>query len=106
MYSLFHSSNDAILRSHDSIQQKKFKTPFKNRQLKHNPDEVIFNYFKISLSATEKSLLVRGRWVSLSPTKLNYADYLTNFKLFYRSIGKIFTKTTLSLRKLIKKLGL
>ena len=45
--SLFLSSNDVILKSHDSIQQKKFNTLFKNRQLKHNPDEVFFNYSKI-----------------------------------------------------------
>ena len=42
-----------ILKSHDSIQQKKFNTVFKNRQPKYNPDEVIFNYSKISLSDTE-----------------------------------------------------
>ena len=65
--------------------------------------KLLFNYSKISLSATEKSLLVRGLRVSLSPKKINYADYLTNFELFYRSICKIFTKTTLNLRNLIKK---
>ena len=48
--SLFLSSNDVILKSHDSIQQKKFNALFKNRQPKHNPDRVIFNYSKISLS--------------------------------------------------------
>ena len=65
--------------------------------------KLLFNYSKISLSATEKSLLVRGLRVSLSAKKINYADYLTNFELFYRSICKIFTKTTLNLRNLIKK---
>ena len=53
---------------------------------KHNPDEVIFNYSKISLSDAEKSLLVRELRFSLPPEKLNYADYFTNFELFYRSI--------------------
>ena len=33
--------------------KKKFNTVFKNRQPKYNPDEVIFNYSKISLSDTE-----------------------------------------------------
>ena len=65
--------------------KKNFNTLFKNRQLKHNPDEVIFNYSKISLSDTEKSLVVRGFRFSLPPMKLNYADYLTNSELFYRS---------------------
>ena len=68
------------------FKKKKFNTLFKTRQPKHNPDEVIFNYSKVSLSYTEKSLLVRGLWFSLPPKKLNYADYLTNFVevlLFY-----------------------
>ena len=87
--SLFLSSNDVILKSHDSIQQNKFNALFKNRQLKHNPDEVIFNYSKISPSNTNKSLLVRGLRFSLTPKKLNYANYLTNFELFYRSIRNL-----------------
>ena len=37
----------------------------------------------------EKSLLVRGLRFSLPPKKLNYADYLTNFELFYRSIRNL-----------------
>ena len=35
---------------------------------------------------TEKSLLVGGLRFSLPPKKLNYAHYLTNFELFYKSI--------------------
>ena len=37
----------------------------------------------------EKSLLIRGLQFSLPPKKLNYADYLTNFELFYRSIRNL-----------------
>ena len=87
--SRFLCGNDVILKSHDSIQQKNFKFFFENCQLKQNPDEVIFNYSKISLSDTEKSLLVRGLRFSLPPKKLNYADYLTNLELFYRSIQNL-----------------
>ena len=86
---LFLSSNDVILKSYDSIQQKKFNTFFKYRQPKHNPDEVIFNYSKIYLSDAEKLLLVRGLRFSLPHKKLNYADYVTNFELFYRSIRNL-----------------
>ena len=78
-----------ILKSHDSIQQKKFSLLFKNRQPKHNPDRVIFNFSKVSLSDAEKSLLVKGLRFSLPPKKLNYADYLVNFELFYRSIRNL-----------------
>ena len=56
-----------ILKSHDSIQQKKINPVFKNLQPKHNPDGVIFNYSKISLSDAEKSLLVKGLQFSLTP---------------------------------------
>ena len=78
-----------ILKSHDSIQQKEFDALFKNCQSKHNPDGVIFNYSKISLSDTEKSLLVKGFRFSLPPKKLNYADCLTNFELFFRSVKNL-----------------
>ena len=44
---------------------------------------------KFSLSDTEKSLLVRGLRFSLPLKKLNYADYLTNFELFYRNIQNL-----------------
>ena len=43
----------------------------------------------MSLSVTEKSLLDSGLWFLLTSKKLNYADYLTNFKLFYRSIQNL-----------------
>ena len=43
----------------------------------------------MSLSATEKSLLDSGLWFLLTSKKLNYADYVTNFKLFYRSIQNL-----------------
>ena len=84
--SLFLVSNDVILKPHYSIQKNKFNVPFKNRQPKHNPDGFIFNNSKISLSNAEKSLLVKGLRFSLPPKKLNYADYLTNFESFYKSI--------------------
>ena len=43
----------------------------------------------MSLSATEKSLLDSGLWFLLTSKKLNYADYVTSFKLFYRSIQNL-----------------
>ena len=64
VFSPFLSSNDVILKSHDSIQQKTFSVLFKNRQPKHNTDGVILNYFKFSLSVVEKSLLAKGLWFS------------------------------------------
>ena len=85
--SVFLSSNDVVLKSHNSIQQKKYNTLFKNRRPKHNPDEVILNYSTISLSDTEKWLLVRGLRFSLPPKRLNCANYLTDFELFLEVYG-------------------
>ena len=87
--SFFLSSNDVILKSHDSIQQKKFIVLLRKQQPKHDPDRVIYNYSKISLSDAEKSLLVKGLRFSLPPKKLNCDDYLVNFELFYRSIRNL-----------------
>ena len=56
------------------------------RQPRQDPEKVIFNYSNISLSDADKSLLVKGLKFSIPPKKLNYADYLANFELFYRSI--------------------
>ena len=79
-----------MLKSQDSTQQKKkFNVLSKNCQPKHNPDGIIFNYSKISLPDVEKSPLVKGLWFSLPPKKLNFANYLTNFELYYRSIQNL-----------------
>ena len=46
----------------------------------------LFSIILIFFSDAEKLLLVKGLWFSLPPKKPNYADYLTNFELFYRNI--------------------
>ena len=93
-----------ILKPHDSIHQKKFIILFKNLQPKRNTAGVIFIFSKVSLSDAEKSILVKGLRFSLPPKKFNYADYWTNFELFYRNIqnldvlpngGLDFVKTTI-----------
>ena len=48
--------------------------------------KAVFDHPNISLSDAKKSLLVKGLKFSTPPKKLNYADYLANFELFYRSI--------------------
>ena len=77
------------MKSHDTIQQKKFYKLLKESQPRQNPERVIFNYSDITLSDEEKSLLVKGLNFALPPSNLNYADYLTNFELFYRSIRNL-----------------
>ena len=53
---------------------------------KQDPEKVIFNFSKVSLTEVEKSLLVKGLSFSLPPKQFSYSDYLNNFELFYRSI--------------------
>ena len=73
------SSNDAISKAHYSVQQKGLNLLFKNHQPKLEPDRIIFNYLNASVSDAENWFLVKGLCFSLSPEKLNYADYLTSF---------------------------
>ena len=86
---IFLSSNDNLLKTHDSIQQKKFNKLLIENKPKQDPEKVIFNFSKVSLTEAEKSLLVKGLSFSLPPKQLSYSDYLINFELFYRSIDNL-----------------
>ena len=87
--SLFPTGNDSSIKSHQNIRKNKFNKLLKERQPRQDPEKVIFNYSNISLSDAGKSFLVKGLKFSIPPKKLNYADYLVNFELFYRSICKL-----------------
>ena len=84
----FFSSND-LLKTHDSIQQKKFNKLLRENRPKEDPDKVIFNFSKLSLTDAENSLLVKGLSFAIPPKQLSYSDYLINFELFYRSIDNL-----------------
>ena len=86
---IFLSSNDNLLKTHDSIQQKKFNKLLIENKPKQNPENIIFNFSKMSLTEAEKSLLVKGLSFSLPPKQLSYSDYLISFELFYRSIDNL-----------------
>ena len=87
--SLFLSNNDRSLKTHDLIQQKKFSKLSSEQHPKNDPSKVIFNFSNYELSDSEKSLLVKGLNFSIPPRKLNYADYLVNYELFYRDIRNL-----------------
>ena len=58
------------------------------------PEKVcIFNSFSYVLSEAEKSLQ-KGLNFSIPPKKLNHADYLISFELFYRYIGNLQVLST------------
>ena len=82
MCSLFISGNGP----HEYIQENRFNKFQKERQPRPDPEKVIFNISDIFLSSEEKSFLVKGLTFSIPPRKLNYADYVINVALFYRSI--------------------
>ena len=82
----FSERNDSSIKIHEDIQGNKFNKFLKERQPKQDHEKVIFNYSNISFSDAEKSLLVKGLKFSIPSNKVNYADYLANFELFYRSI--------------------
>ena len=88
---IFLSSNDNLLKTHDSIQQKKFNKLLIENRPKQDPEKVIFNFSKLSLTDAEKTLLVKGLSFALPPKQLSYLDYLITFELFYRSIDNLKT---------------
>ena len=47
---IFLSSNDNLLKTHDSIQQKKFNKLLIENRPKQDPEKVIFNFSKLSLT--------------------------------------------------------
>ena len=84
VHSLFLGHNDKVLKQKSTIQQKKFNNLLKDKKPQHDPKKIIFNYYV--LSEAVKSLLQKGLNFSIPPKKLNHADYLVNFELFYRNI--------------------
>ena len=56
---------------------------------KQDPEKEIFNFSKVSLTESEKSVLVKGLSFSLPPKQLSYSDYLINFENFHRSIDNL-----------------
>ena len=73
---LFLSSNDNLLKIHDSIQQKKFNKLLIENGPKQDPEKLIFNFSKLSVTDAEKTLLVKGLSFVLPPKQLSYSDYL------------------------------
>lgn len=56
----------------------------------HNPDKVIINYSSYQLSDIQKTVLNKGLNFGLHLKNLNYADYLTPYKILFRDIKKPF----------------
>ena len=87
IFLLFFLGN--LLKTHDSIQQKKFNKLLIENRPKQDPEKLIFNFSKVSLTDAEKSLLVKGLSFALPLKRLSYSDYLINFEIFYRSTDNL-----------------
>ena len=86
---VFLSSNDNLLKTHQFTQQKTFNKFLMEIKAKQDPEKVIFNLSKVTLTEAEKPLLEKGLSFSLPPKQFSYLGYLINFELFYRSIDNL-----------------
>ena len=77
------------LRSNIAVQQKKFCNLLKEKRSTQDPGKVIFNFSKYSLSDCGNSLLTNGLNFRIPCKKLDYADYLVQFELFFRDIHNL-----------------
>ena len=92
--SLFLTGNDKSLKKHQEVHDKKISQLVKVRSKTTNSsDKVIFNFSSHNLSEHEKSVLSKGLNFAISPSKINYADYLVNFELLFRDIKKLDLST-------------
>ena len=82
--SLFLGHNDKFLKQKSTIQQKKFNNLVTNQKPQHDQEKIIFSHSSYVLLEAEKSLLLKGLNFNILPKKLNHADHLVNFELFYR----------------------
>ena len=83
MYSKFLKSNDLKLKSNRVIHPKKSYHLLKEKRSTQNPENVIFNFSRYVLSDCEKYTF------SILCKKLDYADYLVHFELFFRDISNL-----------------
>ena len=82
----FLKINNLKLKSNSVVQQKKICNILKEKSSSQNPQKVIFNFSKYVLSDCEKSLLTKDLNFSIPCKKVDYADYLVQFELFFRDI--------------------
>ena len=67
IFAIFLSNDDNLLKSHDSIQQRKINKLLTKCKPKQDAGKVIFNFSDVSPTEAEKSLLVKGLSFSLPP---------------------------------------
>ena len=58
----------------------------------YDPEMVIFNFSKVSLTEAEKSFSVKILSFFVPPKQHSYSNQVTNFELFYKSIENLILK--------------
>ena len=51
----------------------------------HDTEKVIFNFCSYELSSSDKDLLSKGLSFAISPKKIDYSNFMTEFEMLYRS---------------------
>ena len=84
--SVFLCGNDNRLVNVKIVHDKKLYELHAETPLRNDPDKVIHNFSSVTLTDSDKSLLVKGLDFAILPTKLNYADYCLNYELLFRNV--------------------
>ena len=84
---LFLVKNDKSLRSHQKIHCKKLLALTKRiNNVGHDPKTVIFIFSKYKLTKQEVPILSKGFQFAISPTEIEYTDFMLPFELLHRDI--------------------
>ena len=84
--SVFLCGNDNRLVNVKIVHDKKLYGLHAETPLRNDPDKVIHNFSSVTLTDSDKSLLIKGLDFAILPTKLNYADYCLNYELLFRDV--------------------
>ena len=92
---LFLVKTDKSLRSHQKMHSKKLLHLEKSiTNVGNNPKTVVFDISNYSLTKQEKSLLSKGLQFAITPTKIEYTEFILPFELLYRDIRDLFGRSS------------
>lgn len=86
---LFFGINAKSLKLKSLVQPKKFYKLLQESKTEKNPQKIVFNLFKYTLSDIEKNLLSEGLNICLPSKPLKYDYCLVHFELLYRDIHNL-----------------
>ena len=92
-------NNQTLIRIRLNQEKKLINLGMQTAAETNDPKKVIFNFSSHELSASEKTLLVKGLNLSIPPKSLNYADFLQPFETLFSQLlssssGQLSTAST------------